>query len=84
MATAATSADALGKNCLRHLETVITCAEEMGQHSILGQAQLARGILFATGGDGERAQAAFSEAEGHFQQCEARQFLAQLKTLKKP
>jgi class 3 adenylate cyclase/tetratricopeptide (TPR) repeat protein len=84
MATAAISADALGKSCLRHLKAVITCAGEMGQRSILAQAHLALGLLYHAGGDGDRAQAAFGEAEGHFQHCEARQFLAQLKTLKKP
>jgi hypothetical protein len=84
MASAATSADALGKRCLGHLRAVISDAGEMGQRSILAQAHLAMGMLYATGGDGERAQAAFSEAEGHFQHCEARQFLAQLRALKKP
>jgi class 3 adenylate cyclase/tetratricopeptide (TPR) repeat protein len=84
MATAAINADALGKNCLRHLQTVITEASEMGQRSILAQAHLALGMLYAASGDGERAQVAFTEAEGHFEHCEARQFLAQLKALKKP
>jgi tetratricopeptide (TPR) repeat protein len=84
MATAAVSADALGKSCLRHLEETIALAGEMGSRSILGQAYFALGILHNSGGDGRRAQEAFTEAEKHFEHCGARHFLAQLKTLKKP
>jgi hypothetical protein len=84
MATAAISADALGKNCLRHLEETITLAGEMGSLSILAQAHLALGILYNISGDGRRAQVAFSEAEKHFEQSGGRHFLAQVKALKKP
>jgi len=84
MARAAISADALGKSCLRHLQQTIALAEEMGSRSILGQAKLALGILYNLNGDGQRAQAVFADAEGHFEHCSARHFLAQLKSLKRP
>jgi tetratricopeptide (TPR) repeat protein len=84
MARAAISADALGKSCLRHLEETIALAGEMGSRSILGQTYFTLGILHNVSGDGQRAQEAFAEAEGHLEYCGARQFLAQLKALKKP
>jgi hypothetical protein len=84
MARAATSADALGKSCLRHLEETIALAGELGSRSILGQAYLVLGVLHNLCGEAQRAQEAFAQAEGHFEYCGARRFLAQLKTLKKP
>jgi tetratricopeptide (TPR) repeat protein len=83
MARAAISADALGKSCLRHLEETIALAGEMGSQSILGQAYLALGVLHNITGNGQSAQEAFAEAEGHLEHCGARHFLAQLKSLKK-
>jgi class 3 adenylate cyclase/tetratricopeptide (TPR) repeat protein len=84
MATAATSADALGKSCLHHLEETIAIAGEIGSRSILAQAHLNLGILYNISGDGQRAQEAFSEAEKHFEHSGGRHFLAQVKALKKP
>jgi tetratricopeptide (TPR) repeat protein len=84
MARAAINADALGKSCLRHLQETIALAGEMGSRSILAQAYLTLGILHDTSGDGQRAQEAFAEAEGHFEYCGARHFLTRLKALKKP
>lgn len=84
MATAATSADALGKTCLHHLQATIAIAGEIGSHSILAQAHLALGVLYNISGDGQRAQEAFIEAEKNFEYSGGRHFLAQVKALKRP